>query len=272
MRTALLMTALLAPSFLSAQTVPPELARDRADRARWLIEDHLSPARAAALVAVGPTGVSLGPTGADIPVAEAPHGAVEVRGGGLVLTGWGPDRILAPGRATSQYGIRLVPLGTPARPMLAVYRDDKPGKRPTYFGHLSAARQVVTLTSTTPKSARTLAPDGTTVEATEIGTVLARIGADTVTLRVMRFPVSEEESQLLINFRDATNGAGSYPAGRFVELIPIGGDRYTLDLNRAFNPYCAYSSVFPCPIPWAGNVFEVRVEAGEKYPAEAVGR
>ena len=268
MRTSLLATALFWPSLLVAQAPPADLARERAARTHWLATDPQSPARATALVVVGPTGVSLGPTGADVPVADAPHGVVREERGRLVLTGWGAERVLAGGQGTTLHGVRLVSFGTPGRMNLLVYQADKPGKRPAYYPWLAGARKTVALTPTGPKPQRILSPDGTTVNATEIGTVAMSFGDTSVTLRVMRIPLSEDESQLLINFRDATNGEGSYPAGRFVELIPQGGDRYTLDLNRAFNPNCAYSSVFPCPIPWSGNVFGGKVEAGEKYPAE----
>ena len=268
MRISLFATALLWPSLLVSQTPPADLARERSARTHWLSTDPQSPARAIALVGVGPTGVSLGPTGADVPVANAPHGVVNERSGRLVLTGWGAERTLAGGQGTTLHGVRLVPVGTPGRMHLLVYQADKPGKRPTYYPWLASARSTVTLTPTTPKPQRILSPDGTTVSATEIGSVTFPFGDSSAVLRVMRIPLTEDESQLLINFRDGTTGQGTYPAGRFVELIPAGGDRYTLDINRAFNPNCAYSSVFPCPIPWSGNVIAGRVEAGEKYPAE----
>lgn len=268
MRTPLLATALLWPSLLVSQAPPADLARERAARTHWLSTDPQSPARAVAMVGVGPAGVSLGPTGADVPVANAPQGIVKEVNGRLLLTGWGAERALSPGRAAAQHGVRLLPFGSAGRMHLLVYQDGKPGKHPVYYPWLAAARRSVTLIPMTPKSQRILSPDGTTVSATEIGTVTFPFGDSSAVLRVMRIPLSEDESQLLINFRDGTTGQGTYPAGRFVELIPAGGDRYTLDLNRAFNPNCAYSSVFPCPIPWAGNVIPGRVEAGEKYPAE----
>jgi hypothetical protein len=44
-----------------------------------------------------------------------------------------------------------------------------------------------------------------------------------------------------------------------------GGGRYRLDFNRARNPFCAYSSAYPCPAPWAGNTIPAPVMAGERY-------
>ena len=72
---------------------------------------------------------------------------------------------------------------------------------------------------------------------------------------------------LIVFFRDATNGKGTYPAGRFVPLLPEGNGRYRLDFNRARNPFCAYSSVYPCPAPWPGNLIPAPIEAGERYHA-----
>lgn len=268
MRIPLLATALLWPSLLVSQALPPELARERADRTRWLAESPMSPAKAGALALIGPDGITLGAGVVDVLVPGAPRAVVRERGGQVLLSGWGAERILPREQATPIRGMRLVPIGAPGRTSLLVYRDEKPGKRPVYYPYRSDARQTVTLTAAPPKETRVLSPDGTTVTASEIGTIVFRLADSSATWRVMRFPVNAEETMLLINFRDRTTGDGTYPAGRFVELIPLGGNRYTLDLNRAFNPYCAYSSVFPCPIPWSGNVIGVRVEAGERYPAE----
>ena len=268
MRTLLLLTALTAPSFISAQAVPADVARERAERTEWLSHDPLSPARAIAMTAFAPTGITLGPEGSDIPLAGAPRATVTDESGRVVLRGWDAERTLPRERATAVRGVRLIPVGTPGRSWLVVYKEDKPGKRPKFYPYSASAAQTVAITTITPKAQRILGPDGTTVEATEIGTVQATMAGATVTLRVMRIPTGNDESQLILNFRDATNDAGTYPAGRFVELIPAGGGRYTLDFNRAFNPNCGYSSVFPCPIPWSGNLLPGKVEAGEMYPAE----
>ena len=113
---------------------------------------------------------------------------------------------------------------------------------------------------------RVLALDGVETEAVEAGTVSVTVGGRTARLLVRRIPTgAEDESELEIYFRDATNGEGTYPAGRFVPLVPLPDGRYRLDFNRARNPFCAYSSAFPCPAPWRGNTLEAKVEAGERY-------
>jgi uncharacterized protein (DUF1684 family) len=83
---------------------------------------------------------------------------------------------------------------------------------------------------------------------------------------VRRIPTPRtEESELEIYFRDGTNGRGTYPAGRFVTLVPEVDGRYRLDFNRARNPFCAYSTAYPCPAPWPGNTVPAPVRAGERY-------
>jgi uncharacterized protein (DUF1684 family) len=114
-------------------------------------------------------------------------------------------------------------------------------------------------------SVRVLGADGIETEASEAGTFLVSLGG-TTRLRVLRIPGAvEEESELEIFFRDETNGQGTYPAGRFVTLMPLPNGEYRLDLNRARNPFCAYNSVYPCPAPWRGNTIPFAVRAGERY-------
>lgn len=70
---------------------------------------------------------------------------------------------------------------------------------------------------------------------------------------------------MLVVFRDATSGDGSYPAGRFLDVpLPDSLGRVVLDFNRARNPDCAFTESSPCPLPPRENWFGIRVEAGEK--------
>lgn len=119
-----------------------------------------------------------------------------------------------------------------------------------------------------PRTQRMLTLDGVEVEATDAGTFDVRFGGRGTSLGVYRVPEpGTEESDLTIYFRDSTNAHGTYPAGRFVLLVPLPDGRYRADFNRARNPFCAYSSVYPCPVPWPGNTLPARVEAGERYEA-----
>jgi hypothetical protein len=74
------------------------------------------------------------------------------------------------------------------------------------------------------------------------------------------------EAAISVFFRDATTGKESYPVGRYVEPAPVGGDRYVLDFNRAYNPSCAFSALYNCPIPPRENVLPVAIRAGERDP------
>lgn len=71
------------------------------------------------------------------------------------------------------------------------------------------------------------------------------------------------ESDLGIFFRDATTGAESYPLGRYVDVKRLENGRYLLDFNFAYNPACAFSDHYNCPIPPRANVLPVAVRAGE---------
>jgi hypothetical protein len=74
------------------------------------------------------------------------------------------------------------------------------------------------------------------------------------------------EASVSIFFRDATTGHGSYPVGRYVDAEPLEKDVYALDFNRAYNPTCAFSPLYNCPIPPRENVLPVEVRAGERDP------
>jgi uncharacterized protein len=82
-----------------------------------------------------------------------------------------------------------------------------------------------------------------------------------------------DDDGLFFVFRDATAGKGTYPPGRFlyVDKKPKPGETFMLDLNRAYNPPCAFSEFTTCPLPPKQNILKVKVEAGEKYPPRTAG-
>jgi uncharacterized protein (DUF1684 family) len=71
---------------------------------------------------------------------------------------------------------------------------------------------------------------------------------------------------LFLPFKDKTNGMESYGGGRYIDLRTgdIKNNTVELDFNKAYNPYCAYSNGYHCPIPPAANHLSASVEAGEK--------
>ncbi len=74
----------------------------------------------------------------------------------------------------------------------------------------------------------------------------------------------EYEDYLFLPFTDLTNGETSYGGGRFIDLkIPV-GDIIQIDFNMSYNPYCAYSSRYSCPIPPEENHLEIKIPAGVK--------
>lgn len=79
------------------------------------------------------------------------------------------------------------------------------------------------------------------------------------------FSPVDSPQQLFVPFRDTTNGEESYAIGRYLYLKQ-GPDpaTYIIDFNRAFNPYCAYSSQYNCPYPPKENHLDIPIPAGEK--------
>ena len=257
--------AVLAGS-LASQSPPPDLARERAEYAEWLATASNSPLAAIAQQPIGP-GIRIGPTDADVPLAGVAEHRVTEGGGVVILEGPEGSRPLPPGRPVALGEFHLTSAGLQGRRVLTVFGPTRNGKAAEYYPYDPGL--VFTGAMTPPErpgTVRVLALDGVETEAVEAGTVSVPIGGRTAMLRVRRIPTGgEDESELEIYFRDGTNGEGTYPAGRFVPLVPLPDGRYRLDFNRARNPFCAYSSAFPCPAPWRGNTVGAKVEAGERY-------
>jgi uncharacterized protein len=76
----------------------------------------------------------------------------------------------------------------------------------------------------------------------------------------------QQLTQLFVPFADLTTGKETYPAGRYLDLHPTASGLYTLDFNKAYNPYCAYNSKYECPFPPPSNRLKVPIRAGEKAP------
>jgi len=74
----------------------------------------------------------------------------------------------------------------------------------------------------------------------------------------------EYKDYLFIPFTDETNGETSYGGGRYVDFKIPTSNKVILDFNKAYNPYCSYSSRYSCPIPPKENHLEIAINAGVK--------
>ncbi len=74
------------------------------------------------------------------------------------------------------------------------------------------------------------------------------------------------EDYLFIPFTDLTNGDETYGGGRYMECFinEIKNNVLVLDFNKAYNPYCAYTSGYNCPLPPRENDLPALIRAGEK--------
>ena len=76
--------------------------------------------------------------------------------------------------------------------------------------------------------------------------------------------IYQSEHGFFLPFADSLAGEETYPAGRYLEPEPLPGNRFLVDFNLAYNPYCAYNEMWSCPITPAENRLKVPIRAGEK--------
>jgi len=82
-----------------------------------------------------------------------------------------------------------------------------------------------------------------------------------------------DDDGLFFILKDDTAGKTTYGSGRFlyVDKKPAPGETFDLDLNRTYNPPCAFSEYTTCPLPPKQNILKTKIEAGEKYPPRKAG-
>ncbi len=106
-----------------------------------------------------------------------------------------------------------------------------------------------------------LTSTGSAREYVKYGQFTFHVEEEPATLQVYR---DTENDSLFLPFVDATAPEETYGAGRYVEVEPLEDDKFLIDFNYAYNPYCAYNENWSCPIPPKENRLKVRIEAGEK--------
>ncbi len=74
----------------------------------------------------------------------------------------------------------------------------------------------------------------------------------------------ETTGGFFLPFVDSQAPKETYGAGRYLEPEPLGGHRFLVDFNYAYNPYCAYNDAWSCPLTPFENHVKVPIKAGEK--------
>ncbi len=74
------------------------------------------------------------------------------------------------------------------------------------------------------------------------------------------------QEYLFLPFTDQTNSKETYGGGRYIDYTAadIKEGKLNIDFNKAYNPYCAYSTGYRCPVPPQENDLDLKITAGEK--------
>lgn len=113
----------------------------------------------------------------------------------------------------------------------------------------------------------------TTTERTAVyekyGTIIFHIDDQEFSLAIYKDTEANTayKDNLFLPFLDASNGVSTYQGGRYVDVLvtdvtPEG--TIEIDFNTAYNPYCAYSDKYSCPIPPKENYIAIEILAGVK--------
>jgi uncharacterized protein len=117
-----------------------------------------------------------------------------------------------------------------------------------------------------PGTFRVQTTTGDYKEYTRMGRLEFELGGQKLSLTAFMPPADEpmHGNRIFVPFRDKTSGKETYGAGRYLDLNKRAGSEYVLDFNRAYNPFCAYSPYYSCPVPPGENNLAAEVRAGEK--------
>ncbi len=190
---------------------------------------------------------------------------------GFELERDGATERLAPG-AKVQVGRYTLRLSHQNFPAVVVLDPKSPrletGPFPVWFDPDPASRVEAKLVrEEKPREEIVLSTRGNKRRALRLGTLEFSLQGRLLRLAALRLlEPGTDESAVSVFFRDATTGHESYALGRYVDAEPLGGDRYALDFNRAYNPTCAFSLLYNCPIPPRENVLPIPIRAGERDP------
>ncbi len=135
-----------------------------------------------------------------------------------------------------------------------------------YFPIDLAYRFVAPLTANpAPDTVIIMSTRGNARRAVRVGWFNLIVGGRPVHLEAHRLlEPGVDENSASVFFRDATTGHESYGVGRYVDPQMLADGHYIVDFNLAYNPACAFSPHYNCPIPSKANTLGIAIRAGEK--------
>jgi len=77
------------------------------------------------------------------------------------------------------------------------------------------------------------------------------------------FQLGDRPNDLFVVFKDATSGDTTYGAGRFLWVKGTTDGKTVVDFNQAWNPLCAYSDGYNCPLAPPENRLSIPIPVGE---------
>ncbi len=172
--------------------------------------------------------------------------------------------------SVGRYVLRLSHQNFPA---VVVLDPDNPlvlqGPLPRWFDYDPSYRlQARLVGDAAPRELLILSTRGDKRRALRLGFLEAELHGARLRLLALRLlEPGADEAALSLFFRDATTGSESYPVGRYVDVkLAPGQGEHVLDFNRAYNPACAFSPFYNCPIPPRENTLPVAIRSGERDP------
>lgn len=113
-----------------------------------------------------------------------------------------------------------------------------------------------------PETVQLGASRGPDLEFEHVGNVGLEIDGDLTVLAVYQSPGVED---LLLPFRDETNGQETWQHGRYLSFEQPGEtETVLLDFNLAYHPFCVYAETYVSAIPPMENQLPGSIRAGER--------
>jgi uncharacterized protein (DUF1684 family) len=124
----------------------------------------------------------------------------------------------------------------------------------------------------TPETVTVLGTKGEPRKHLKHGFFIVRLKGEILHLNVYKYLPEDAQrkgigsNHLSLWFTDSTTAHETYGVGRYLDIeaeMPDPEHIYTLDFNKSYNPYCAYSPLYSCAIPRKEDRIPIPIRAGE---------